>query len=596
MKKIFFLYSIALVSLTSCEKFLTREPENEVGSINFMTKENDLVLYANGFIQRHMPSEETLAWGDQYSDITATRSSTPFLIGDNWTADEQGGWSGGSSGTWSKLRNINYFLNNLPKAKANVPDDVYKHYEGVGRFWRAYFYYDMVQTFGNVPWYDQTLEVTDYEQLNKGRDSREFVMQKVLEDLNFASENCSADAKYVRTSTMINKWVALALKSRVCLFEGTYRKYHTELNLNSADVFLREAVNASELLMQSGPYSLVNNPSNVETQYRGLFNSEAIKEQEIILGIKFLKDVRMHSITWKLFSGSFGNNWSLTQDFVNHYLNIDGSRFTDAPNYATKNFQENFANRDNRLKQTVVGPDYQRKIGGTTKKNAPNFALTSTGYQLIKWAIDDDIHVGLATSNNSISMFRYAEILLNYAEAKAELGEFSEPEWNKSIKLLRERAGVNGTAPASYDPYLANYYQNQTTDKWLLEIRRERTVELVHENLRYDDLMRWKLGSLLARTWKGIYFAQKNTPYDLNNDGIMDVAVVDAEPPANSKVPGVVYVVLGSSYRLTNGNSGNLEFGFNQGRLWLDKKYLRPVPNSAIQANPNLKPQNPGWE
>jgi len=279
MKKIFFLYSIALVSLTSCEKFLTREPENEVGSINFMTKENDLVLYANGFIQRHMPSEETLAWGDQYSDITATRSSTPFLIGDNWTADEQGGWSGGSSGTWSKLRNINYFLNNLPKAKTNVPDDVYKHYEGVGRFWRAYFYYDMVQTFGNVPWYDQALEVTDYEQLHKGRDSREFVMQKVLEDLNFASENCSADPKYVRTSTMINKWVALALKSRVCLFEGTYRKYHTELNLtNSADIFLREAVNASENLMQSGPYSLVNNSSNIETQYRCLFISEGIKE------------------------------------------------------------------------------------------------------------------------------------------------------------------------------------------------------------------------------------------------------------------------------------------------------------------------------
>jgi len=193
-------------------------------------------------------------------------------------------------------------------------------------------------------------------------------------------------------------------------------------------------------------------------------------------------------------------------------------------------------------------------------------------------------------------MFRYAEVLLNYAEAKAELGEFDAPEWNKSIKLLRERAGVNGAIPADYDPYLAEYYLNQTTDKWLLEIRRERTIELVHENLRYDDLMRWKLGPLLAITWKGIYFAQKNTPYDLNNDGIMDVAVVDAEPPASSKVPGVVYVVLGSSYKLSNGNSGNLEFGFNQGRLWLDKKYLRPVPNTAIQVNPNLKPQNPGWE
>ncbi len=597
MKKTFFLYSIVLVSFTSCQKFLSREPENEVSSINFMTKENDLVLYSNGFIQRHMPSEEVLAWGDEYSDITAVRNTSTFLIGDNWSADQQGGWTGGFSGTWSKLRNINYFLDNLVKAKANVSDAVYKHYEGVGRFWRAYFYYDMVQTFGNVPWYDQALEVTDYDQLYKGRDDRQLVMQKVLEDLNFAVENCSAESKYVKSSTMVNKWVALALKSRVCLYEGTYRKYHTELNLqNTANTYLQEAASASENLMQQGPYSLVNNAANVGTQYRALFNSEAFNEKEIIFGIKFQKDVRMNSITWKLFSGSFGNNWSLSQDFVNQYLNLDGSRFTDAPGYATKTYQQNFANRDNRLKQTVIGPDYQRRIGGTVKKDPPSFAITSTGYQLIKWGIDDDVHVGVSNSYNSVSMFRYAEILLNYAEAKAELGQFDVPEWDRSIRLLRERAGVNGSAPAAYDPYLASYYLNQSTDKWILEIRRERAIELVHEDLRYDDLMRWKLGKLLERTWTGIYIAQKNTPYDLNNDGVMDVAVVDVLPPAASRVPGVVYLVVGTSYRLSNGTSGNIEYGFSQNRLWLDKKYLRPVPNSAIQTNPNLKPQNQGWD
>lgn len=599
MKKRLYIYGAlaVLLSTTSCEKFLTREPENEIGSINFLTKESDLALYANGFIQRHMPDEETLAWGDQYSDITATRASTAFLIGDTWNADQQGGWSGGSSGTWSKLRNVNYFLQNLPKAKGNVSDEVYRHYEGVGRFWRAYFYFDMVKTFGDVPWYDQALEVDDYTQLYKGRDSREFVMEKVLEDLNYAAENCSADAKYVKTSTMIHKWVALAFKARVCLFEGTYRKYHTELGLQtSAATFLREAVKAAEELMTSGPYSLVNNASNVATQYRSLFNSENLNEQEVILGVRFMKDVRMHSITWKLFSASYGNNWSLSQDFVNHYLKLDGSRFTDDPNYATKTYQDNFVNRDYRLKQTVVAPDYERKISGNLKKDAPNFALTSTGYQLIKWAIDDDIHVGIANSYNSVPMFRYAEVLLNYAEAKAELGEMGVTEWNRSIRLLRERAGVNGAAPSTYDPYLASYYMNQTTDMWILEVRRERTVELVHENLRYDDLMRWKLGPLLAKPWKGIYFEQKNTPYDLNGDGVMDVAVVDVEPPASSKVPGVVYVVLGTGFRLTDGNSGNLEFGMHQNRYWHDKKYLRPVPSTAIQVNPNLLPQNQGWD
>jgi len=603
MKSRYLIYSIVLICLsTSCEKFLTREPENEIGSENFLTNENDLELYANGFIQRHMPSEETLAWGDQYSDITATRSSTAFLIGDSWSADEQGGWGGGTGGTWAKLRNVNYFLNNLHKAQGNVSEEVYRHYEGVGRFWRAYFYYELVQTFGDVPWYDKALEVDDYDQLHKPRDSREFVMQKVLEDLSFAAENCSQEAKYVSTSTRINKWVALAFKARVCLFEGTYRKYHLvnpstekpwEKGSDGTNLFLNEAVNAAEVLMKESPYSLVNSPSNVATQYRSLFNQQALNEREVILGIKYQTDVRMHSMTWKLFSASFGNNWSLTQEFVNHYLNQDGSRFTDFPNYQSKTFQENFENRDNRLQQTVISPAYQRKLGGILKNDAPNFALTSTGYQLIKWAIDDDVHVGIATSNNSVPMFRFAEVLLNYAEAKAELGQFGVSDWNNSIKLLRERAGVNGTAPSSADAYLAGYYA--ISDKWLIEIRRERTIELVHENLRYDDLMRWKLGELTTKTWKGIYFPQKNIPYDLNNDGIMDVAAVDAEPAPAQKVPGVVYVVLGSSYRLSDGNSGNLEFGFQQNRVWKDKKYLRPIPTSALQMNTNLK-QNIAWD
>lgn len=584
-----------MISMVSCEDFLQRNPENEVSATEFMRTENDLKLYANGLLQRHLPDQETIAWGgDQYSDYVATRSSTAFLIGDNWTADEQGGWGGGSGGKWSQLREINYFLDNLPKAKENVSDEVYRHYEGVGRFWRAYFYYDMVRTFGDVPWYDHELDVDEQEQLYKPRDSREFVMDKVLEDLNFAIENCSDDARYVRSATLIHKWVALAFKSRVCLFEGTYRKYHDELGLGgSASRFLEQAANAAETLMSTGPYSLASG-GDPGTQYRSLFTSETLNKTEVILGLAFKTDVRMHAITWKLFSASFGNNWSMTQQFANQYLMLDGSRFTDQAGYDTKTYQEAFQNRDYRLQQTVVSPGYTRKISGTVRKDAPNFALTSTGYQLIKWALDDDVHVGVSTANNSIPVFRYAEVLLNYAEAKAELGDFGESEWNQTIKLLRQRAGVNGAAPETYDPYMAAYFLNQTTDKWILEIRRERGVELAFENLRYDDIMRWKMGPLTERVWQGIYIPQKGEVYDLNGDGRMDLSVVDAEPPAGERVPGVVYVVLGSTYRLSDGDGGNLEYGFNQGRKWLDKKYLRPIPTSAITVNPDLG-QNPGW-
>ena len=592
MKK-YWLIGLYALALTSCDSFLNCEPENSFSSEGFLESESDLRLYTNGFLQSFLPGEETIAWGgDQYADFCATRSSTTFLIGDTWDDTQQGGWG---TGDWGDLRQINYFLDNLPNAKGKVTDAIYLHNEGVGRFWRAYFYYGMVRTFGDVPWYETTLDVDNRDELYKPRDKREVVMDKILEDLDFACTNCSMDKTLTESSTLITKWVALALKSRICLFEGTYRKYHAELGLqNSAEKFLRASITASEELMTKGPYKLLNT-GEVETQYRSLFTSEELNTTEVIWGIAFKKDLRMHSITWKLFSASFGANWSLVRPFVNMYLMRDGNRFTDRTDYATMQYMDEFQNRDCRLMQTVISPSYQRKISGTVKPDAPNFSMTSTGYQLIKWAIDDDVHVGKATSNNSIPIFRYAEVLLNYAEAKAELGECDETVWNATVKPLRERAGVEGKIPATYDPYVAAYFKNQTTDKWVLEVRRERGVELAFEGVRYDDIMRWKQGDLIENVWQGIYIPQKGEAYDLNGDGVKDVAVVDKEPPAGEKIKGVQYVVIGKTNRLSEGDHGYIEFGFNQGRKWDDKKYLRPIPLTATQINPALLPQNPGW-
>lgn len=593
MKK-YWLIGLYALAMTSCDSFLNCEPENSFPSDGFLESESDLKLYTNGFLQSFLPSEETIAWGgDQYADFCATRSSTTFLIGNTWDNTQQGGWG---IDDWGKLRQINYFLDNLPNAKGKVADALYLHNEGVGRFWRAYFYYGMVKTFGDVPWYATTLEVDNRDELYKPRDKRELVMDKILDDLDFACTYCSTDKSLTESSTLITKWVALALKSRICLFEGTYRKYHTELGLqNSAEKFLRASIKASEELMADSPYDLLQT-GEAETRYRSLFTSEDLNTSEVIWGISFKKDLRMHSITWKLFSASFGENWSLVRPFVNMYLMRDGSRFTDRPDYATMQYMDEFQHRDCRLMQTVISPSYQRKISGTMKPDAPNFSMTSTGYQLIKWAIDDDVHVGKATSTNSIPIFRYAEILLNYAEAKAELGECNESVWNATIKLLRERAGVDGQVPATYDPYVAAYYHNQTTDKWILEVRRERGVELAFEGVRYDDIMRWKQGNLIENVWQGIYIPKKGEAYDLNGDGIKDVAVVDKEPAASDKIKGVQYVVIGKSNRLSEGDHGYIEFGFNQGRKWDDKKYLRPIPLTATQINPSLLPQNPGWE
>ena len=581
------LLALLTLGFASCTNFFEREPFSQVGADTFFRSEKDVVLYVNGLLQKNMPGYTTLTYGDQYSDLMAVNSTSDFLK-TAWSAEKQTGWE---TSDWANIYNVNYCLSRLYEAASAVGDDArMKHYEGVGRFWRAWLYYSKVQTFGPVPWYDKPIDPEDEEALYKGRDSREFVMDKILEDLNFAATHCLSDKAYVNNS-QINRWVALAFKARVCLYEGTYRKYHTELGLEaSAGKWLREAVSACETLMNESPYSLVHSPASLKTQYRKLFTSQEIDYQEVILANEFSEDLlRFHSATWKFTSGSYGARWSLSKAFVNTYLMLDGSRFTDRTDYEKTEFTEEVKNRDYRLMQSVITPGYSKKVAGVDTQKAPDFSLTLTGYQVIKWTLDDDRYEGTNNSTNSLPVFRFAEVLLNYAEAKAELGEFGETEWNQTIKLLRERAGVNSKVPLAADPYLIDYYANQTTDKWILEIRRERAIEMLLENLRYEDLMRWKLGNLLEKEWTGIYIPEKEKAYDLNGDGINDVCVTDGKPGTEK---GVFYIDLSKGQYTLDKNNCLI---YNETRMWADRKYLHPIPKTACVINPALG-QNDGWE
>src|SRR5690606_12813123 len=167
---------------------------------------------------------------------------------------------------------------------------------------RAKFYFDKVKRFGDVPWYNSTLGSTD-EGLYKARDSREMVMNLVLEDLDFAIQHISDEKD--KSSTTVTKWVALGLKSRICLFEGTFRKYHPELGLDNADVWLQHAEEAAKEVMESGQYSIYNTGSP-ETDYHNLFISDDAVNQEVMLA-------NAHSEDLELWNGS-----------TNHYSNIGG--------------------------------------------------------------------------------------------------------------------------------------------------------------------------------------------------------------------------------------------------------------------------------
>lgn len=590
-----------LFALTSCNDYFDEEPVNSTTRDAFFTSETALETYANGLLNSYLPSAATLAYGDQISDIAVARQTETYLRPGQYNANQATNWA---KGNWSQLYDVNYFLRYMQPAKANVSEAIFNHYEGVGRFWRAWFYWSKVKTFGGVPLYTDVIEPDDNEALYKGRDSRETVMNQVLEDLNYACENCSKDAKFV-DKNVINKYVALALKARICLYEGTFRKYH---NLGEYESWLREAIKADEELMNNSPYDLLEEKGNESKVYSKLFQSETPQRKEVILPREYNNDLNYkHDITTWYASPTAGNRLSATKGFVNMYLNLDGTRFTDKEGYNKTQFKDEFKNRDWRMAQCFINPAYEKTVNGvkTTdlSKTFTNLEQQNTWYRIVKWNMPDNSVEGGTWSYNSLSVFRFAEILLNYAEAKAELGEMDNNIWDITIRRLRERSGVKGDAPATADPYLIAYYTNDqdnttVTDKWILEIRRERTIEMFMENTRRDDLWRWRQCPLLARPYDGIYVPEVGKEFDLNGDGTNDICFYSTSHPKPSKTSAsVTYVEIHAQ----DGDK-DVIYGLNEDncivyivdREWLPRMYYYPIPQTAININPNLE-QNPDW-
>lgn len=576
MKKI--IYIILFAGLFGCHDDLDLQPIDKLSPATAFNTEKDLQLYANSFYLI-LPTGNEIVRGDALSDYLVGRSLSNYISG-SFSSAQASGWS------WGDLRNVNYFLEHYHRA--DVTEEAKNHYAGLARFFRAWFYFDKVKQFGDVPWYDKTMDVNDPD-VYKPRDSREFVMAKVLEDLDFACANIRS--KKDNTSSQITRLVALAFKSRVCLFEGTVRKYHPEFGLSeSSDEWLTQAVLAAEEVMGSGEYK-ISDGAPLELSYRHLFINEAPNAQEVMLAAVNSQSMRVfNDANWYWTSATYGGRYSFTKTFINTFLNSDGTRFTDAAGYNEIPFWEEVKNRDLRLEQMIRMGDYTRDGAAAP----PDFTYTYTGYQPIKLAVDSKETDGRAENYNSLPIIRYAEVLLNYAEAKAELQTFTPSDWDATIKVLRERAGIQDTGmPVVADPYLIQNYFPGITDPVLLEVRRERGIELALEGFRYDDLIRWKAGKLLEIQYAGMYVPALDVAYDLNEDGKQDVAFVKAIPA--TKIPGVYYFLIDDvQFKLSGGDHGNLILLDNLDRSFEDKKYLYPIPFNEIVLNPNLV-QNPEW-
>ncbi|MBF9254481.1 RagB/SusD family nutrient uptake outer membrane protein [Pontibacter sp. 172403-2] len=600
MKNRYLWILLAGILLTGCD--LEEIPVATTNKDAVFGSESGLQLYANSFYD-WMPSANNITQADAISDYAARRNVPDFLregvyssrTSDNTSASGYdlvalgGDWNWG----WGALRNINFFLEN--NTSPDISEEVREHYNGLARFFRAWFYFEKVKRYGDVPWIDKPLDVSD-PKLYEGRDSRTVVMDNIMADINYAIEHIRTVDDPTRT--LITKDVALALKSRIALFEGTFRKYHTDYNLgNTADAFLTESASAAQEVMQSGRYSLYD-AAGPEESYRQVFTSDVPVASEVMLAA--VSDVNLgvrHAANWYFTSATTGIRFSFIRPFINTYLNIDGTPFTSNPGYKTMVFSEEVDGRDKRLEQTIRGDDYYRVSAGVVVPAPPAFTYTYTGYQPIKWTLDDVAIDGGNNNTNAVSVFRYAEILLNYAEAKAELGTITDEDWEKTVGALRSRAGITGglsSLPTVVDPYMQETYFPNISNPVIIEVRRDRGIELALEGFRFYDIVRWARGELMEMKWTGIYVPAANEYMDLNEDGIPDVYFYTQKAPSDP-IDGVTYVNVGTeSLKLTNGDSGQIVWLGNILRQWEDKNYLYPIPETHLLTNPNLK-QNPGW-
>ena len=618
MKKIYavFISGLSVLAFSSCEGFLDKFPETSLSPETFYTSEKELELATNGFYTMLPSPDNTTDGALQDNDLEYHISLSSLQMGNRSAENES--WS---SSTWSNLRALNYYLEHSVNCTS---EDIRKKYDGVAYFFRAMFYYEKVRKYGDIPWYDHVISANDKASLYRARDSRGFVMQKIMEDLDKAIDGLPVT--WTEGVYRINKYAAYAFKSRVTLFEGTWRKYldvpdetytkddGTQLTLSS-EYFLRQSADAAKAVIDYGKYKMYTGETIVKGQpYRDFFVLEDAETSETILSRRYLYTDEMsirHGVqfTYK------NQRHSLTRALAYHYLMADGTPFQSQEGWQTMQYNQEFKNRDPRMAQTIAAPDYVAVGTDASTKYYPSCKdYDRSGYRPIKY-FSDDTHDGATTSTTDYAIFRYGEVLLNYAEAKAELGEADQTVIDQTVNVIRARVGMpaldvtkaNGTP----DAFLSSYYTDKHLDGpdkgLILEIRRERTVELVNEGFRLWDMLRWHEGQQLCPAsntlgpgFIGCWFPGLGE-YDMNNDGTPDLCIYTGTKPSTD-CENTLDVSEGKENTLSEGTSGYLIQFKDQSYKWEEKDYLYPIPVKQIQIYPkdeatgeSVLTQNPGY-
>ena len=560
-----------MVLFTSCD-LLNPNPLDNFTEENFFTSETNVEMYTNYFYN------EWTAYG--------TGGSSEFgywtTLNDNQAVTGLSGWNfiavSASDGTWNacyqEIRRANILLNHIDEI--DMPAASKNYYKGLAHLYRGWQHFCLVRKFGDCYWVDKELTTDDNDILYGPRHNRNTVMDNVLADLNFAIENMGD--KNAGSRTAYNVHVANAIKSRVCLFEGSYAKYHLKDDAR-AKTYFEAAKVASEALINNGMFALTPGAEGYRANYNSLDlagNTEMIMYKKYVLGV-------LYHANQDYCCGSTQTP-GLNKAAFNAYLMKDGSLptgedkgvlGTDGLDAGKPVIYHLLEARDPRLAQQIdgylayVGNGRVRYEGMPGQEGAAENTV-STGYGILKF--DEPVTLAKyrqATNGNETDapIFWLAEILLNHAEACAELGQDAEAK--VSLNKLRKRAGMPDYAPVNDPANDAALINGGTAVNDLVwEVRRERRIELMFDNNdRHWSLIRWKE---LKRLDTNLYPDQTKGAW------------IDASWPIDTK-----NVKLDAN--------GYIDCQTTEPRVFEEKHYLAPIPSGQIALNPEIG-QNPGWE
>ncbi len=570
MNQFKFIVSFLLVyiSFAACEKgdHLDRYPLDAVTEPVYFKTPNDLKVYVNQYYDRSTFPIMNRASGDVGSDIYITETTvSPRLQGIRTV-------SSAPALNYSSIRSVNYFFANYHTVEAAFDD--YKQYVGEAHFFRAMFYFNLLRSFGPVQWVDKVLATTSPE-LYESRTPRNIVADKILADLDTASSYLTAEK--TNGYSRINKWIALLYQSRVALYEGSWEKYHASTAFGVAgadpDKYFAKAIDAASQVMSSGLFDIYST-NNPDRDYGDLFGlRDYAGNAEVLFWTKMNVSLGIHSHS-KLYVMETPGGFGITKEMADSYLCIDGKPASGNALFQGYNsLASETQNRDPRFRQSVFTPDAPWLIeqNGTVRNWQEVFNRmytntthsSGTGYVRRKDYNPYAVYHHLNFEETPSIQYRYAEVLLNYIEARVELGQATQADVDRTIKKLRDRVGMPNLQIDAIvtDPN----WEFPALSPLINEIRRERKVELALENFRWDDIARWAAADelIVGKRPKGAWAAQfPNKPVlSVDANGFLD--------PYATAMPG--------------------GYGFR-----VDRDYLDPISINELTLNPALG-QNPGW-